>query len=148
MANPNPNERKMTAAPNVGDRPSVRIDAALAADLADVMACGGTFADAVRQGVGLLAYLRRTAWAHGVVPVGTAPTLGEFRFAEQAPAHPVSSRYDLPSDTSDGRPTRPVAQMVTSPTPGASPLPRHPAAPAQRRTPLAPPQHARPGRGR
>ncbi|MFC8095356.1 hypothetical protein [Streptomyces sp. NPDC057301] len=117
MASANPNQPKQTTPPAAGSRPSIRVDEALAADLADLMSTGPNFADAVRQAVGQIAAMYRTAWAHGIVPEGTAPTLAAYQFAEQVPAEAAASGYDVASDTSDARPTRPVGRrMPEAPT--------------------------------
>ncbi|CAL9480828.1 hypothetical protein [Streptomyces sp. enrichment culture] len=118
MANTNPTRRRaQAAAPAVGSRPSVRIDADLAADLADLMRVHGSFTEAVRQAVGQLAAIYRTAWAHGIVPSDAAPTLAAFQFATPGgyrPRRPVP----IPSD-------RPVGHVIAAP--GQTPAPPHPA---------------------
>ncbi|MFF4752666.1 hypothetical protein ACWD5R_11380 [Streptomyces sp. NPDC002514] len=77
-------KRTQPTPPKTGARPTVRVtDDAFAEDIADLMRAHDTFADAVRQAVGQLAALYRTAWAHGIVPRGTAPTLAAYQFAER-----------------------------------------------------------------
>ncbi|MCX4824232.1 hypothetical protein OG883_31125 [Streptomyces sp. NBC_01142] len=121
MTAANPTERKKPTAPKAGDRPTVRVTDAFADDLAVIMSTmgtDGTFADAVRQAVGQLAGIYRTAWAHGIVPRGTAPTLGAYQFVEQLPGRRPTSGYDGRSDTSAGRPTPHVGRMLAGRPPG------------------------------
>ncbi|MCA1221311.1 hypothetical protein [Streptomyces sp. 8L] len=136
MTSSNPGQNKKPSPPAAGSRPSLRIDDALAADLADLMSTGPNFTDAVRQAVGQLAAMYRTAWEHGIVSPGTAPVLAAYQFAPPAPLPPASSGYDTTSDT---RPPRPIGQRLPSAPPG--PHVRLPQAKPclTRRTPAAPP---------
>lgn len=121
MTTPKPTERRKPTAPKAGTRPTVRVTDAFADDLAVIMStmeADGTFADAVRQAVGQLAGMYRTAWAHGIVPTGTAPTLGAYQFVEQLPPRRPTSRYDDVSDATAGRPARPVGRRLAGPPPG------------------------------
>ncbi|MET9555103.1 hypothetical protein [Streptomyces sp. NPDC006645] len=121
MTNANPTQGKQPTAPKAGTRPTVRVTDAFADDLAVIMStmgADGTFADAVRQAVGQVAQMYRTAWAHGVVPRGVAPTLGAYQFVEQLPARRPTSGYDGPSDRGAARPTPPVGRRLTGPPPG------------------------------
>ncbi|MFF7234416.1 hypothetical protein [Streptomyces sioyaensis] len=135
MADTNPTQPKTQAPPKAGSRPSVRIDDDLAADLAEIMSAGGTFADAVRQSVGQLAQMYRTARAHGLCPPGTTPILLAYQLGRPTPNPPATSRYD--------------ASDKSAPRPVGHPLPQAPAGPHLRphyademfgrRTPQAPP---------
>ncbi|WHM36301.1 hypothetical protein [Streptomyces sp. BPTC-684] len=118
MTDTNPTQPKTTSPPALGSRPSVRVDHALADDLAVIMSTGGTFADAVRQAVGQLAEMYRTAWAHAVCPECTAPTLLAYQLRHPAPATPATSGYDRPSDRSPARAPRPLGRLLPSPPPG------------------------------
>ncbi|WP_371652485.1 MULTISPECIES: hypothetical protein [unclassified Streptomyces] len=118
MDDANPTQPKTTTPPAPGSRPSVRVDQALSDDLAVIMSTGGTFADAVRQAVGQLADMYRTAWAHGVCPDGTAPTLLNYQLRRQAQPEPATSGYDRPSDRSTVRAPRPLGRLLPSPPPG------------------------------
>ncbi|MBC9714064.1 hypothetical protein H9Y04_15980 [Streptomyces sp. TRM66268-LWL] len=118
MANANPTESKQTAPPTTGSRPSVRIDELLAADLADIMSTGTNFTDTVRQAVGQLAAMYRTAWAHGVVPRGTAPTLAAYQFAEPAAQASPSIRHDGAAGRPSPRAPHPMGQLLPAPPPG------------------------------
>ncbi|MEV2203751.1 hypothetical protein AB0E11_27845 [Streptomyces fradiae] len=118
MANANPTRRRTAAAPAAGSRPSVRIDADLAADLADLMRVHGSFTEAVRQAVGQLAGIYRTAWAYGIVPSDTAPTLAAFQFSTPTPVTPRRTPAPTPSD-------RPVGHVIADP--GQTPAPPSPA---------------------
>ncbi|MFC8925236.1 hypothetical protein ACFT43_05050 [Streptomyces albidoflavus] len=105
MATANPTDRqktKKTGPPVIGDRPSLRIDDDLAADLATLMRVHPTFAEAVRQAVGQLATTYRTAWAHQVCPTDTAPVLLAYQLEDPAKL----------------RPTRPVGVRLPGPPPG------------------------------
>ncbi|MEH0556000.1 hypothetical protein [Streptomyces sp. B21-101] len=83
MATTNPTQRR--AQPIAGTRPSVRLDEQFARDLAVLMQTGDDLTTAMRTAVGILANMYRTAWHHQVTPVGTAPTLGAYRFIEKPP---------------------------------------------------------------
>ncbi|MFB6943207.1 hypothetical protein ACFWGL_17065 [Streptomyces sp. NPDC060286] len=99
MAEQNPT-RARRATPRAGTRQSVRItDQQTADDIAVLMTTGCDLSAAVRTAVSIVATMYRTAWTHGVVPVGTAPTLREFRFAERPP---VPGPFRLPWVTADG----------------------------------------------
>jgi hypothetical protein len=63
----------------------VRLDEQFARDLAVLMETGDDLTAAMRTAVGIVANMYRTAWHHGVVPVGTAPTLGAYKFVERPP---------------------------------------------------------------
>jgi hypothetical protein len=91
-----------TTPPKTGDRPTVRVtDDTFAEDIADLMRVHPTFAESVRQAVGQLAALYRTAWAHGIVPRGTAPTLAAYQFVERpTPNNLAASKNSATSDTS------------------------------------------------
>lgn len=140
MASANPNQPKQTPPPAAGSRPSIRVDEALAADLAALMSTGPNFTDAVRRAVGQIAAMYRTAWAHGIVPEGTAPTLAAYQFAEQAPVDPATSGYDAVSDTSDARPTHPVGRRLPGPPTGPHVRRRYAAELLTRRTGQQPPR--------
>ncbi|MFF9262011.1 hypothetical protein [Streptomyces longwoodensis] len=83
MTNTNPTQRR--AQPVAGTRPSVRLDEQFARDLAVLMQTGDDLTTAMRTAVGIVANIYRTAWHHQIVPVGTAPTLGSYRFMEKPP---------------------------------------------------------------
>ncbi|MFE1839244.1 hypothetical protein [Streptomyces sviceus] len=83
MTTRNPTQRR--AQPVAGTRPSVRLDEQFARDLAVLMQTGDDLTTAMRTAVGLVANIYRTAWHHQVTPVGTAPTLGAYRFVEKPP---------------------------------------------------------------
>lgn len=105
MATENPTDRqktKKTGPPAAGDRPSLRIDDDLAADLATIMRVHPTFTEAVRQAVGQLATTYRTAWAHQVCPPDAAPVLLAYQLEDPAKL----------------RPTRPVGVRLPGPPPG------------------------------
>ncbi|MFS0695115.1 hypothetical protein [Streptomyces nitrosporeus] len=103
MANTQRTQSRTPAVPQPGSRPSIRVDAELSDDLAVIMRTGGTTTDAVRAAVAHLAMIYRTAWAHGIVPSGTVPTLAAFQYAERpTPRAPLTSQYAPLSDT---RPT-------------------------------------------
>jgi hypothetical protein len=124
MATQNP---KPTA-PKPGTRTSTRVDDQLSDDLAVLMSPGGTASDAIRAAVGQLADMYRTAWAHGVVPHGTAPTLLAYQLQQRpTPRTPLTSRYDAPSDTrTPPRIDRPVPSGQPRPSAGpvVTPAPR------------------------
>ncbi|MGW5304863.1 hypothetical protein ACWERF_13095 [Streptomyces griseoluteus] len=122
--------------PKPGTRPSIRVDDQLAADLAVVMRAGVNLSDAVRQCVRQVADMYRTAWAEGVVPVGTAPTLLAYQLQQDpamlpprpTPAPAPTSGYDdrrQPSAPPVGRPAAPVAPP-SAPAPGRGPQVRRP----------------------
>ncbi|WP_424862117.1 hypothetical protein [Streptomyces sp. MMS24-I29] len=92
--------QKRRAVPRPGTRQSIRIDQQLADDLAVLMTTGCDLSAAVREAVSIRAMMYRTAWHHGTVPVGTAPTLREYRFVESPdiPGRPPR----LPWVTADG----------------------------------------------
>ncbi|MFB7452828.1 hypothetical protein [Streptomyces sp. NPDC056194] len=130
MANAKPTQP--TAPPKAGTRPSVRVDDQLAADLAVVMRTGANLSDAVRLCVRQVADMYRTAWAEGVVPVGTAPVLLAYQLQPDpatapprpTPAPAVTSGYDArrtPPASPVGRPAAPVTQPST---PALDPRPR------------------------
>ncbi|HEY1175713.1 MAG TPA: hypothetical protein VGF17_06120 [Phytomonospora sp.] len=73
------------ARPIAGTRPTVRLDEQFARDLAVLMQTGDDLTAAMRTAVGIVANLYRTAWHHQCVPVGTAPTLGPYKFVEKPP---------------------------------------------------------------
>ncbi|MFB8415430.1 hypothetical protein ACFC63_07935 [Streptomyces albidoflavus] len=105
MGNNNSTDRrpaKKAGPPAAGDRPSLRIDNELAADLATLMRVHPTFAEAVRQAVGQLATTYRTAWAHQVCPADTAPVLLAYQLEDPAKL----------------RPTRPIGVRLPGPPPG------------------------------
>ncbi|OII60872.1 hypothetical protein BJP40_08400 [Streptomyces sp. CC53] len=117
--------------PQPGTRPSVRIDDQLAADLAVIMRTDVNLSDAVRRAVRQLADMYRTAWAEGVVPVGTAPTLLAYQLEQDpamlsprpTPGPTPTSAYDArrtPATPPVGRPTASVAPP-SAPAPGRSP---------------------------
>lgn len=83
MTDRKPTQRR--ARPVAGTRPSVRLDEQFARDLAVLMQTGDDLTTAMRTAVGIVANLYRTAWHHQVTPVGTAPTLGSYRFVEKPP---------------------------------------------------------------
>lgn len=95
MATP---QRTRRALPIAGTRPSVRLDDDFARDLAVLMQTGDDLSTAMRTAVGIVADIYRTAWHHGAVPVGTAPTLTAYQLAEKVPAAPPS----LPWVSHDG----------------------------------------------
>ncbi|MEU5745723.1 hypothetical protein ABZ804_09270 [Streptomyces sp. NPDC047726] len=110
-----------TAPPKPGTRPSIRVDDQLAADLAVVMRTDVNLSDAVRRAVRQLADMYRTAWAEGVVAVGTAPTLLAYQLHQDpamlpkrpTPAPAPTSTYDArrqPSAPPVGRSAVPVAR--------------------------------------
>ncbi|MEU4998261.1 hypothetical protein [Streptomyces sp. NPDC021622] len=136
MATAHPNQPKKQDPPKAGQRPSVRIDDQLAADLAVLMSTGDNFSDVVRQAVGQRADMCRTAWAEGVVPVGTAPTLLAYQLEQDpnmmptlpTPAPAPTSAYDArrqPSPLPGGHPAASVARPST-PAPGRGPQQRRP----------------------
>lgn len=89
------------------------MDAQLADDLATLMRPRGTVSDAIRLAVGQLAEMYRTAWAHGVVPDGTAPELMTYQLHRRPTGAPApTSPYDATSD----RP-RPVVILPQVPGP-------------------------------
>ncbi|WP_371797409.1 hypothetical protein [Streptomyces sp. NBC_01718] len=99
MAKPNPTQTKTPTVPQPGSRPSIRVDATMSDDLAVIMRTGGNATDAVRAAVAQLADMYRTAWAHGVVPDGTAPHLLAFQMGQMPTGAPAPiSRYDALSD--------------------------------------------------
>lgn len=117
MTTPKPNQRRQTNPPTAGSRPSIRVDDALAADLADLMRTGSNFTDAVRQAVGQLASMYRTAWQHGVCPEGTAPKLLAYQLEQQPTAsHAPTGRYDTLSDAA--RHPRPTGRPLPDPPVG------------------------------
>ncbi|MET9253763.1 hypothetical protein [Streptomyces sp. NPDC003717] len=133
MATANPTDRqkaKKATPPAAGDRPSLRIDDDLAADLAEIMRVHPTFAEAVRQAVGQLAMQYRTAWAHQVCPSDTAPVLLAYQLG-----NPATMRR-----------TRPVGQRVPSPPPGRQLRPAFAGELLGRPTPSARPDAQRPAR--
>lgn len=75
MADQNPTATNTPAPPRPGARPSVRVDAQFADDLAVIMSTGVTFTDAVRDAVNVLAVIYRGAWQSGACPTGTAPQI-------------------------------------------------------------------------
>jgi hypothetical protein len=81
MASPQRTQRR--AQPIAGTRPNVRLDEQFARDLAVLMQTGDDLTTAMRTAVGIVANMYRTAWHHGTVPVGTAPTLGAYKFVEK-----------------------------------------------------------------
>ncbi|MGW4727652.1 hypothetical protein ACWEQC_00360 [Streptomyces shenzhenensis] len=83
MTSRKPTQRR--ARPIAGTRPTVRLDEQFARDLAVLMQTGDDLTTAMRTAVGIVADMYRTAWHHQVTPVGTAPTLGSYRFAEKPP---------------------------------------------------------------
>ncbi|APD18584.1 hypothetical protein SEA_PICARD_55 [Streptomyces phage Picard] len=114
--------------PKAGTRPSVRVDDQLAADLAVVMRTGANLSDAIRLAVRQVADMYRTAWAEGVVPVGTAPTLLAYQLHQDPtmtppqprPSDAVTSGYDArrtPPASPVGHPAAPVGHP-SAPTPG------------------------------
>ncbi|MGW3690278.1 hypothetical protein [Streptomyces sp. NPDC005125] len=129
MAKPKTTQTKTPAVPQPGSRPSVRVDAPMSDDLAVIMCTGGDFASAVREAVGQLADMYRTAWAHGTVPHGTTPRLLAFQLGERPTGAPAVTRpYDGVSDRSAvprvGRPIPgplPVGQPKPSSTPDTAP---------------------------
>ncbi|WP_329423000.1 hypothetical protein [Streptomyces sp. NBC_01268] len=115
--------------PKAGTRPSVRVDDQLAADLAVVMRTGANLSDAVRQCVRLVADVYRTAWAEGVVPVGTAPVLLAYQLERDlAPAPPQPNPSDAMTSGYDVRRTPPAPTVGQPPAqvPGTRPSPRRP----------------------
>ncbi|MFD4371511.1 hypothetical protein ACFWPY_07955 [Streptomyces sp. NPDC058527] len=108
--------------PRAGTRPSVRVDDQLAADLAVVMRTGANLSDAIRLAVRQVADMYRTAWAEGVVPVGTAPVLLAYQLHQDpamqpprpTPAPPVTSAYDA-------RRTPPAPAVARPPAPAVPP---------------------------
>ncbi|MER8086601.1 hypothetical protein ABTZ57_16060 [Streptomyces sp. NPDC094048] len=121
MATPNPTQPKKPTVPKPGSRPAVRVDATLSDDLAVIMCTGGDFSSAVREAVGQLADMYRTAWAHGTVPEGTTPRLIAYQLAPRPTDAPAPTRpYDATSD----RPAVPrVGQRITGPFPVRQPTP-------------------------
>ncbi|QCX77658.1 hypothetical protein C9F11_20115 [Streptomyces sp. YIM 121038] len=115
MANAHPNQTKKQGPPKAGERPSVRIDETLAADLAVLMSTGANFSDAVRQAVGHLADIYRVGWANGVCPEGTAPQVLAYQLHQQATPEPVTGGYDA----SDARPPHLARRRLAGPPPGA-----------------------------
>ncbi|MEV7991574.1 ribbon-helix-helix domain-containing protein [Streptomyces sp. NPDC086077] len=114
--------------PKAGTRPSIRVDDQLAADLAVVMRTGVNMSDAIRQAVRQAADIHRTAWAEGVVPVGTAPVLLAYQL-QQDPAMRPPRPTPAPAPTSayDARqqpPTPPVARPAAPAAPPSAPAPR------------------------
>lgn len=73
------------ARPIAGTRPTVRLDEQFARDLAVLMQTGDDLTTAMRTAVGIVANMYRTAWHYEIVPVGTAPTLGPYKFVEKPP---------------------------------------------------------------
>ncbi|MGX1631247.1 ribbon-helix-helix domain-containing protein [Streptomyces albidoflavus] len=123
---------KPTTPPKAGTRPSIRVDDQLAADLAVVMRTGVNLSDAVRRAVRQLADQYRTAWAEGVVPVGTAPVLLAYQLhqdpAMMTPPPAPTSAYDArqhPPAAPVGYPAAPVAPP-SAPAPGRGPQTRRP----------------------
>lgn len=115
--------------PKAGTRPSIRVDDQLARDFAVVMRTGVNLSDAVRRAVRQLADQYRTAWAEGVVPVGTAPTLLAYQL-QQDPAMTPPRPTPTPAPTSayDARqqPTAPSVGRPVAPAPGRGPQVRRP----------------------
>ncbi|MEK9521445.1 hypothetical protein MIU24_18925 [Streptomyces venezuelae] len=111
--------------PKAGTRPSVRVDDQLAADLAVVMRTGDNLSDAVRRAVRQLADQYRTAWAEGVVPVGTAPVLLAYQLKQDpamTPTRPNPS--DAVTSGYDARRTPPAPPVGQPPaTVGQPPVP-------------------------
>ena len=121
MATPNPTQRKAPAVPQPGSRPSVRVDATLSDDLAILMCTGADFASAVRDAVGQLAEMYRTAWAQGTVPEGTTPQLIAYQFAPRPTGAPAPTRpYD---GTSDRSPVPRIGRRINGPYPVRHPRP-------------------------
>ncbi|MFG2650948.1 hypothetical protein [Streptomyces sp. NPDC048436] len=114
MANAHPNQPKKQAPPKAGTRPSVRIDETLAADLAVVMSAGDNFSDVVRQAVGQLADIYRTAWANGVCPPGTAPNLLAYQLGRRPAPTAATEAYDASAAPAP----RPTDRMLPGPPPG------------------------------
>ncbi|WP_274031415.1 hypothetical protein [Streptomyces sp. MMBL 11-1] len=110
MGNNNSTDRrpaKKSGPPAAGDRPSLRIDDELAADLAEIMRVHPTFADAVRRAVGQLATQYRTAWANNVCPSDTAPVLLAYQLTNPATLRrtpPVARRMPPPPPSEQLRP--------------------------------------------
>ncbi|GGR80857.1 hypothetical protein GCM10010252_19220 [Streptomyces aureoverticillatus] len=120
---------KKASPPAVGDRPSLRIDEALAADLADVMRVHPTFADAVRQAVGQLALTYRTGWTHKVCPPSVAPVLLAYQLGDPSTmrrTRPVSRRVPSPPPGQQLRPAF-AEELLAGPTPPARPDAERPA---------------------
>ncbi|MGF3196715.1 hypothetical protein [Streptomyces diastaticus] len=121
-----------TAPPKPGTRPSIRVDDQLAADLAVVMRTDVNLSDAVRRAVRQLADQYRTAWAEGVVPVGTAPVLLAYQLHQDpammtpppAPTSAYDTRQHPPAPPVD-YPAAPVAPP-SAPAPGRGPQARRP----------------------
>jgi hypothetical protein len=88
-----------TPPPKPGSRPSIRVDDALAADLAVLMSTGVNLSDAIRAAVRQAADMHRTAWTNGIVPRGHRPRLLAYQLQQQpTPAPRPASPYDAPSD--------------------------------------------------
>ncbi|MCG7524927.1 hypothetical protein MHW47_10825 [Streptomyces sp. OfavH-34-F] len=124
------------ARPIAGTRPSVRLDDEFARDLAVLMETGNDLTAAMRTAVCIVANMYRTAWHHGVVPVGTAPTLRSYRFVEKPP---FVGPQSLPQVDHDG-PRWTHGSSLTSSDDGRRQ--QQPTYPTQRQQ--AQQQHARP----
>lgn len=122
MANAHPTQPKKQTPPTAGQRPSVRVDEALAADLAVLMSTGDNFSDVVRQAVGQLADMYRTAWANRVCPPGTAPNLFAYQLSRPTTPPPAIRTYDA----SDTHVPRRTDRMLPGPPPGPHLRPRRP----------------------
>lgn len=132
MGNSNSTDRrpaKKAGPPAAGDRPSLRIDDDLAADLAEIMRVHPTFAEAVRQAVGQLAMQYRTAWANNVCPSDTAPVLLAYQLTNPATMRRtrlVGRRMPPPPPVQQLRPAFTEA-LLGGPTPPARPDAERPA---------------------
>ncbi|AVH58394.1 MULTISPECIES: hypothetical protein [Streptomyces] len=103
MAKTNPTQPKKPTPPQPGSRPSIRVDDALADDLAVLMSTGANLSDAIRAAVRQSADMHRTAWANGIVPRGTAPRLLAYQLEQKPTRAPrPTSPY---AAASDKRPT-------------------------------------------
>lgn len=76
---------KQPTPPRIGTRPSVRVDAQFAEDIAVLMSTGDTFTDAVRDAVNVLAVIYRGAWESGACPRGTAPHIASVNLSPSVP---------------------------------------------------------------
>lgn len=121
MATAHPNQPKKQDPPKAGQRPSVRIDDQLAADLAVLMSTGDNFSDVVRQAVGQRADMYRTAWANRVCPPGTAPNLLAYQLGRPTAPPQATRGYDA----SDAPAPRPTDRMLPGPPPGPHLRPRY-----------------------